>query len=215
VLSLQGERDDRWPAFGLGVGQSIQTYSSILSNSPLWIWNDMFDPYQNAMADYYNVEGDLSGSWTGVPSNVIVLNWNLGDLRDSLNWFAGMNAQQPIPHQQIIAGYYDSGDGTGSAQSELSAASGIPGLLGLMYTSWGQDYSQLENFAAAVYANWPNYLASIASTNPILVNPYPPGGVGLLPVIPLSPLLPLAPVVTGPVSKPGSAPPAKVQITNH
>ncbi len=158
------------------VGQSIQTYSSVLSGSQLWTWSDMFDPYHNAVANYYDVEGDLSGSWTGVPSSVIILNWNLGNLTNSLNWFAGTNVQQPVPHQQIIAGYYDTGDGTGAAQSEIAAASGIPGLLGLMYTSWDDDYSQLENFAAAVYANWPSYLKSIAGTNPILINPNPPGG---------------------------------------
>src|SRR5581483_7609136 len=173
------------------VGQSIQTYTSVFSNSPLWIWSDMFDPYHNAVPHYYNVEGDLSGSWTGVPSNVIVFNWNLGNLTNSLNWFAGKNLQQPTPHQQIIAGYYDSGDGAGSAQQEIAAASGIPGLLGLMYTTWGDDYSQLENFAAAVYANWPNYLRSIAGSNPILINPNPPGGGiigGPLPVRPSVPL---------------------------
>lgn len=145
------------------VRQSIQTYNSVLPASPLWIWSDMFDPYHNAVANYYNVEGDLSGSWTGVPASVIILNWNRWNLTNSLNWFAGTNAQQPVAHKQIIAGYYDTGNGTAAAESELAAAAGIAGLLGLMYTTWEDDYSQLENFAAAVHALWPNYLASIAA----------------------------------------------------
>jgi hypothetical protein len=173
------------------VGQSIQTYSSVFSNSPLWVWSDMFDPYHNAVPNYYNVEGDLSGSWTGVPGNVIMLNWNLGNLSNSLKWFSGTNPQQPVPHQQIIAGYYDSGDGIVSAQQEIAAASGIPGLLGLMYTTWGDDYSQLENFAATVYANWPNYLKSIAATNPVLISPNPPGGGIFGGPLPVAPLLPV------------------------
>jgi hypothetical protein len=160
------------------VGQSIQTYNSVFPGSPLWIWSDMFDPYENAVANYYNVEGDLSGSWTGVPGNVIILNWNWGNLTNSLNWFAGTNIQQPVAHNQIIAGYYDSGDGTGAAQSELASASGVPGVLGLMYTTWYDDYSQLENFAAAVYANWPTYLNSIAASNPILLSSNLPAGAG-------------------------------------
>jgi hypothetical protein len=120
-----------------------------------------------------------------------MLNWNLGNLSNSLKWFSGTNPQQPVPHQQIIAGYYDSGDGVGSAQQETAAASGVPGLLGLMYTTWGDDYSQLENFAATVYANWPNYLKSIAATNPILINPNPPGGGIFGGPLPVAPLLPV------------------------
>jgi hypothetical protein len=124
---------------------------------------------------------------------VIILNWNLGQLTNSLNWFAGTNVQQPVPHQQIIAGYYDSGDGTSAAQSELAAAAGIPGVLGIMYTTAG-DYSQLENFAASVYANWPSYLNSIAGTNPILLNPNPPTGGGTgSPIQLLAPTFPSAP----------------------
>ncbi len=143
------------------VGQSIQTLNSIVPNAPLYVWSDMFDPYHNAVSNYYYVEGDLSGSWNGLPSNVTVMNWNLGNLKNSLTWFSGQNSSQPTPHQQIIAGYYDSGNGTQSAQQELAAANGIPGIRGLMYTTWGDDYSQLENFAAAAQANWGAYLSSI------------------------------------------------------
>jgi len=158
------------------VGQSIQTFSSVIPNAPLYAWSDMFDPYHNATPNYYYVEGDLSGSWNGLPSNVTVMNWNLGNLKNSLTWFSGMNSLQPTPHQQIIAGYYDSGNGTQSAQQELAAAAGIPGIRGLMYTTWGDDYSQLESFAATAQANWGAYLSSIggAVSNPPVVSDPPP-----------------------------------------
>ena len=83
------------------------------------------DPFHNAVNNYYNVEGDLSGSWKGLPADVTVVNWNLSNLQKSLTWFSGLNPAQPIAHSQIIAGYYDSGDGSGAAKAELAQAAGI------------------------------------------------------------------------------------------
>lgn len=142
-------------------GQSLGIYGSVMPGAPLYVWSDMFDSYANAHDNYYYVEGDISGSWAGLPSNVTVMNWNLGNLANSLKWFSGQNTSQPIPHQQIIAGYYDNGDGTGAATSELAQAAGIPGIQGLMYTTWSGDYSQLQNFATAARAGWTNYLNSV------------------------------------------------------
>jgi len=143
------------------VGQSLGIYQSVMPGAPLYVWSDMFDPYANAHDNYYYVEGDISGSWAGLPSTVTIMNWNLGNLANSLKWFSGQNPAQPAPHQQIIAGYYDNGDGTGAATSELAQAAGIPGVQGLMYTTWSGDYSQLQNFANAARAGWTNYLNSV------------------------------------------------------
>lgn len=143
------------------MGQTLDVYRPIMPETPMYTWNDMFDPYHNARDNYYQVEGDISGSWKGVPGNVGILNWNLGKLKESLTWFSGTDSRQPVPHRQIIAGYYDSHNGTLSAQQELGSASGIPGVQGLMYTTWGDDYSQLESFAASAKAHWSEYLASV------------------------------------------------------
>jgi hypothetical protein len=143
------------------VGQTIRTYASVAPGHPLYIWNDMFDPYHNAHANYFYVEGDLAVSWSGVPANVTIMNWNLDRLRDSLVWFSGMDTKQPLSHAQIIAGYYDLGNGFAAAQHELQAASGIPGVLGFMYTTWNDDYSQLASFAAAAQAGWNHYRESL------------------------------------------------------
>jgi hypothetical protein len=42
----------------------------------------------------------------------------------------------------------------------MQAAMGIPGLVGLMYTSWEGDYSQLGPYADAAKAAWAAYKAS-------------------------------------------------------
>jgi hypothetical protein len=146
------------------VGQSIQIYESVFPGAQLYVWSDMFDPYHNARNHYYYVEGDLTDSWKRLPSNVTILNWNLDHLKESLAWFAGAASRQPVAHPQIIAGYYDKGDGAATARSELAQAAGIRGIVGLMYTTWNDDYSQLEPFAAAAKAGWSDYLASVSST---------------------------------------------------
>ncbi|HEY3820212.1 MAG TPA: carbohydrate binding domain-containing protein [Polyangiaceae bacterium] len=147
------------------VGQTVSTLQSVWGGgTTFYFWDDMFSPYHNAVANYYDVEGDLTGSWTGLPPGSIIMNWNLGSLAQSLKFFSGTDTSvtPPQPHgfQQIIAGYYDSGDGMTAGTTEMTAAMGIKGLIGVMYTSWTDDYTQLQPYADAVKAAWPAYKAS-------------------------------------------------------
>ncbi len=148
-----------------------QTYSifrGLKPQTPIYVWGDMFDPNMNAIDNYYLVEGNLTGSWTGLPADAIVMNWNLSALNASAAWFAGKNSQQPVAHQQVIAGYYDSGNGGSSATTELAQVSGIPGVVGLMYTTFSDDYSQLGAFASAARAGWSTYTASLPPSSPMV-----------------------------------------------
>jgi len=145
------------------VTNTYNLYHSLAPSAAFYIWGDMFDPYQNAVNNYYFVEGNIAGSWSGVPSNVTIMNWNLGNLANSLTWFSGLNSQQPTHFKQVIAGYYDSGAGAAAATRELEQAAGIPGVTGLMYVSWTSDYSQLQAFAAAAKNNWATYLSTVTS----------------------------------------------------
>ena len=140
------------------VRETAKLYQSVMPGSPLYVWSDMFDPDHNAHAHYFYVEGDLAGSWKGLPGDVGVLNWNHGHLRSSLEWFAGVSQRQPVAHRQVIAGYYDSGKGA-SAAEDLAIARGIPGIQGIMYVTWREDYTQLEAFAASATKAWNSYLA--------------------------------------------------------
>jgi hypothetical protein len=145
------------------VGESIRRYRSLRPGAEFYVWSDMFDPFANAHADYYMVEGDIAGSWRGIPADVRIMNWNLDHLSDSLAWFSGGNRKQPTPHRQIIAGYYDNHDGEKAAADELRHAKGIPGIDGLMYTTWDSDYSQMQNFADSARRQWEGYRASVLS----------------------------------------------------
>ena len=53
------------------------------------VWNDMFDPFHNAVkGPYYLVNGPWSGSWEGLSKDVLVMNWNHGKRDQSLKFFA-------------------------------------------------------------------------------------------------------------------------------
>jgi hypothetical protein len=153
------------PLLAWNVQQTVGTLEGVWgAGTTFYFWDDMFSPYHNAVANYYDVESDLTGSWVGLPPGAVIMNWNLGSLTKSLTFFSGTDTTPSPPQahafQQIIAGYYDSGDGATSATSELTAATGIKGVVGLMYTSWEDDYTQLGPYAAAAKAAWPAYKAS-------------------------------------------------------
>jgi hypothetical protein len=109
----------------------------------LCVWSDMFDPHHNAKDKFYLVRGDLAGSWEGLSTDTIVVNWNSGAPAKSLPFFASHG------HTQVLAGYYD-------APPErivpwIAEARKAGGLRGAMYTTWEGDYSDLEKFAAAAW----------------------------------------------------------------
>jgi hypothetical protein len=106
------------------------------------VWSDMFDPHHNAVKDYYLVNGDLHGSWDGLDRSIVIMNWNSDKPTESPAFFAQRG------HRQILAGYYDRDPS--AITSWLAAARKAPGVIGVMYTTWKGDYSQLEEFARLV-----------------------------------------------------------------
>ena len=105
----------------------------------MYDWSDMFDPNHNAHGNYYLVRGDYAGSWEGLSKDVIIMNWNHGKLQESLKFFADRG------HRQIISGYYDAP--VGKLRDHLAIAKDVPGVIGVMYTTWRKNYSDLEAFA--------------------------------------------------------------------
>jgi hypothetical protein len=108
----------------------------------IYVWSDMFDPQHNARADYYLVRGDLRGAWEGLDRDVIVVPWYFEKRAESLKWFADRG------HRQVIAAYYDAVPER--VLDWLAAAREIPGVEGVMYTTWEQRYADLERFAGLV-----------------------------------------------------------------
>jgi hypothetical protein len=119
----------------------VRRAARLLQGSTLYVWNDMFDPYHNAVRHYYLVNGDLSGSWEGLGRDIVIVNWNAPRMKESLRFFARRG------HRQIIAGYFDGKPE--EIRDWLSAAAGVPSVIGVMYTTWRPRYDDLEAFARA------------------------------------------------------------------
>ena len=129
------------------VAQCSAILREINPGGKIYVWSDMFDPNHNAVkGPYYLVNGDLRGSWEGLPKEVIVVPWYFGKRAESLAFFAGRG------HRQIIAGYYD--DKPERVKDWLDAARNVPNsVLGVMYTTWRTKYDDLEKFANVIDAN--------------------------------------------------------------
>jgi hypothetical protein len=104
------------------------------------VWSDMFDPHHNAVAQYYLVNGDVRPAAEAIESPTIVMNWNFDQREPSLAFFAKRT-------KQIIAGYYDADADQIGRWLDTVNANKIDGVIGVMYTTWKRDYSQLEAFA--------------------------------------------------------------------
>lgn len=112
----------------------------------IYVWGDMFDPNHNARNNYYLVNGDLKGSWEGLDKDVIMVPWAF-ELRDK-----SMAFHSERGHRQIMAGFYD-GPPAPNAKGWMQSAKQFTGVEGIMYTTWVNDYSKLEEFIRAAKGN--------------------------------------------------------------
>jgi hypothetical protein len=121
----------------------IQIIRQVSPQARIYVWSDMFDPYHNAHGNYYLVNGSWEGSWEGLTPDVGIVNWYFDVRKKNLPWFAARG------HKQILAGYYDN-DVNYTAQW-LEDGKDVPGIVGVMYTTWQNKYDDLEKFAQAVW----------------------------------------------------------------
>ena len=104
----------------------------------IYVWSDMFDPNHNAKDNYYLVRGDYAGSWEGLDKEVTIVPWYFEKRAESLKFFADRG------HRQVIAGYYDSNPA--GVKEWLKAAVPYDGVEAVMYTTWQNNYRDLEAF---------------------------------------------------------------------
>jgi hypothetical protein len=108
----------------------------------IYVWSDMFDPNHNAHDNYYLINGDLAGSWDGLDKDIIVVPWYFEKRKGSLEWFSKRG------NRQVSAGYYD--HAPEQVSEWMKAGESVPGILGVMYTTWAHKYNDLEKFAEIV-----------------------------------------------------------------
>lgn len=129
---------------GNNVRHCVEIIKAADPGKPLFIWSDMFDPTHNARQSgaYYLVKGKgpWYGAWKDLPAEVTVVSWQMDPKtrRQSLEHFARLG------HKQILAGYYD-GDPK-MITAWLKDASGLPGVDGVMYTTWQSNFKHTREF---------------------------------------------------------------------
>jgi hypothetical protein len=104
----------------------------------IYVWSDMFDPHHNAKDHFYLARGDYAGSWEGLDKDVTIVPWYFEKRAESLKFFADRG------HRQVIAGYYDSNPA--GVKDWLKAAAPYEGVEAVMYTTWQNNYRDLETF---------------------------------------------------------------------
>ncbi len=110
---------------------------------PVFVWSDMFDPYHNARSSYYLANGSFAGSWKGLDPKVVAMVWGTPENAGKrFRFFDGLG------NRTMIAAYYDS-DVAENRRAWSAASAGSRGVEGVMYTTWRDDYSMLEEFADA------------------------------------------------------------------
>jgi hypothetical protein len=113
------------------------------------VWHDMFDPGHNAHDHYYLVEGTLEGSWEGLDKDIIIVNWSYGKRESSMKFFAKRG------HRQISSAYVDYIDRMGMDYKKwvsdwLATMDSHPRVLGIMYNTERNRYSELDTFSRTV-----------------------------------------------------------------
>ena len=114
----------------------------------IYTWSDMFTPYHNAYSMaaqnkyYYLVNGNWDGSWEGLPSDVIIVNW-YAPKAEGVKFFADRG------HAQILAGYYDASkteEMKKNIASWKAVSAGLPNIRGFMYTTWHKNYKAMPEY---------------------------------------------------------------------
>jgi hypothetical protein len=102
----------------------------------------MYDPYHNAHANHLLVNGTIAGSWEGLDPRVTVMKWGLPrEAARSVVFFSRRG------NRLMIAAYYD--EDVEKDYHAWEGAARAPDVIGVMYTTWQNDYSDLEKFARA------------------------------------------------------------------
>ena len=89
--------------------------------------------------DYYLFNGDFTGSWNGLPGDIIVVCWNASTRDETLAHFDSLGLRT------IAAVYFDTGS-LDDTQQWLTSLRHTQGACGAMYTTWRSDYRLLEPF---------------------------------------------------------------------
>lgn len=119
----------------------------------IYTWSDMYTPHHNARpfsvsGPYYLVNGNYDNAWATLPKDVVIMMWYSRDPA-GVKWFADRG------HTQVLCGYYD-GDMKENVRGWMRNSEGVPGVVGMMYTTWENNFDDMKEFFELVrtYPKW-------------------------------------------------------------
>ena len=126
---------------GESVSNQYEIVKSVAPDAQVWVWSDMFCPWENAVESYYSVHGSCVGGVKWLPKGLGIACW--GSPRHaakSMAYFASRG------HRTLAAAFYDESAELKNSAKWLDAMNVTPGCAGIMYSTWCTDYSLMEPF---------------------------------------------------------------------
>ncbi|MGP8268863.1 MAG: hypothetical protein ACLQLH_02250 [Terracidiphilus sp.] len=111
------------------------------------VWSDMFDPNHNSVKQYFLVDGSVENTWNYLPKDMGIICWNFRKRQQSLDFFSSRG------FKTYVAAYYDAKDlehTETNAKGWMDAMDTTPGAMGIMYTTWDNNYQFLAPFGDMV-----------------------------------------------------------------
>lgn len=114
-------------------------------SAKVWIWSDMFCPYENARHDYYSVRGRCDIGIDYLPTSIGIGCWGKArDAKDSMSIFSRAG------HRVFAAAYYDEDDSLPNSKLWIEAIKATQRDSAICYTTWRCDYRNLEKWSKLV-----------------------------------------------------------------
>ena len=124
---------------GDSVTKQMKMLRKFNKDMDIYVWADMFDPNVNARDKYFLTGSTYVGSWDHVPKDLIMVCWVYRARKKSLKFFS----QEGF--RTMGSPYYDRLTLIDTVEwfDDLKSTKGS---IGIMYTTWKNDYRFLEKF---------------------------------------------------------------------
>ena len=108
----------------------------------IYMWGDMLDPNMNGRDGRHMCIGTFAGAVDLVPKDVVVMHWG-GRRAETYAWYRGKGLRTA----RSFAGFDERkpmAERIADARTQLQEVLDAPGCGCMMYTTWRNDYSGLE-----------------------------------------------------------------------
>ena len=126
------------------VKKSMEIIRRNRPDAEIMIWNDMVDPfYMNDGGANAGMYSSMKGVWDLLPPDLGIGYWTYGTRENGMEFFAGQG------RRMLVCAYYDEKVLKRSVEwADLALRT--PGVTGIVYCTWGENWKLLEEFGAMV-----------------------------------------------------------------